>query len=241
MKKLICVCFVVFMLLLTTSLQAQERVVISQAQIAPTAYRLMGERVLKEAYSRIGVELELEDLPAERALVYASEGKTDGEFARIAGIEQNYPNLVMISVPIVYEDIVVYSKEVDFTVDGWESLAPYSINFIRGFKLAEIKTEGMNVEMVNTIEQAFLKLNAGRTDVVVDLRSAQCVLPTLDVSGITALEPPLTQIVMYHYLNTGHKALAAKLEEELKRMAQDGDLKAIQEQAVQDFLNACQK
>lgn len=222
-------------------LEAQERIVFSRAQVAPTLYRLMGMRVLKEAYAKCDVALEFKDLPAERALVSANNGVTDGEFIRVADLEREYPNLIMIPVPVAYEDIVIYTKNVEFAVEGWHSLSPYRIGFIRGFKLAEINTKGMNVESVGTIKRAFLKLDAGRNDVVVDLRSAQCVLKDLNLSTIKALEPPLMRMVQYHYLHKRHKALAYKLEAIMTYMKQEGELKAIQERAIKDFADLCQK
>lgn len=242
MKTCYSLCFlVVVMFLLTPSLEAQQHLVLSRVKVAPRAYVLMGVRVLEKAYSKLGLAFEFNDLPAERSLVYANDGVTDGEFVRVSGIEAKYPNLVMIPVPIVYEDVVIYTKKAEFEVQGWHSLSPYIISFIRGFKLAEAKTAGMSVVMVNTVQQAFLMLNAGRNDVVVDLRSAQYILKQLNVSDIKILEPSLQTIVQYHYLHKRHKALAAKLEAVLKRMEQEGEMKRIQENAFQEFLDSYQK
>ncbi|BBO90416.1 substrate-binding periplasmic protein [Desulfosarcina ovata] len=200
---------------------------------------LMGERILKEAYTRLDTDFEFRELPSLRALATANNGGTDGEFQRLAGLEQTYPNLIMISVAIGHVDIVVYTKEMEFAVEGWHSLAPYSIGFVRGFQLVEAKTEGMHVEAVFTPKQAFLMLNAGRSDVVVDSRSTQCVLKDLNMSGIRILEPPLDQLVLYHYLHVRHADLAVKLEAVLNRMEQEGELKILEEQAMQDFLELC--
>lgn len=230
---------VVFMRLFSSPLEAQDHLVISRAQLPPSPGALMGERILIEAYSKIGRDIEFQELPLIRAMEYANDGQVDGTFLRIAGLEQTYPNLVMIPLPIAYEDIVAYTKETEFFVDGWQSLSPYTIGLVRGFTLADINTEGMSVERVNTSEQAFLKLDAGRTDVVVELKSKQCVLNNLDVTGIRALEPPLDKLVLYHYLHVRHKSIAAELEAVLTRMEREGELKSMQEQAIQDFQESC--
>jgi polar amino acid transport system substrate-binding protein len=232
-------CVVIVMVFATLPCGAQDHLVFSRPENRSGVALLMGERVLKEAYARLGIDFEFRELPEVRAMVTANEGGTDGEFERFAGLEQTYPNLVMIPVPIGSVDIVVYTKETDFAVEGWHSLAPYTIGIVRGFKLIEANTEGMHVEAVTTVEQAFLKLNAGRSDVVVESRSAQCMLKDFNVSGIRVLEPPLDQLVLYHYLHRRHTALAAKLEAVLTRMEQEGELKALQEQAMQDFLESC--
>nr|WP_320192884.1 transporter substrate-binding domain-containing protein [uncultured Desulfobacter sp.] len=200
---------------------------------------LMGERILKEAYARLGIDFKFIEKSNLRALASANSGDTDGEFERITGLEQTYPNLIMISVPIGYVDIMVYTKEKEFAVEGWHSLAPYSIGFVRGFKLAEAKTEGMNVEVADTTEQALRMLKSGRNDVVLESRRVLCELKDLNVSGIRVLEPPIDQLVLYHYLHIRHTALAAKLEAVLMRMEQQGELKTLQKQAIHDFLELC--
>lgn len=99
----------------------------------------------------------------------------------------------------------------------------------------------MNVEMVDTLKQAFLKLASGRSDVVLALISAQCELNKLNLKDINIIEPPFEKIKMYHYLHARHNILAAKLEEVLTYMEQVGELKIIQDKVIQNFLNSCQK
>ena len=99
----------------------------------------------------------------------------------------------------------------------------------------------MKVEKVTTIEQAFLKLNSGRTDIVVDSTSAQCLLKGLNITGIRILGPPIDHLVMHHYLHNRHTDLAAKLEEVLIKMDEEGDLKALQDQAIKDFIELCRE
>ena len=231
----------IFIILAKLPCAAQDHLVFSRPNSRSGMAILMGERILKEAYARLGIDFEFKELPNVRSLFTANSGDTDGEFLRLAGLEQSYPNLKMISVPIAYVDIVVYTKDKNFAVEGWQSLSPYSIGLERGVILIEEKTRGMNVEAVTTIQQAFLKLNAGRTDIVVDSRSTQCLLKNLNVSGISILEPPLAKLVMYHYLHTRYSALAVKLEEVLIQMEQEGELKALQIKAIKDFLEQCGK
>lgn len=233
-------CVIIAMTFATLPCRAQDQLVFSRPKDRSGGVgMLMGERILKEAYTRLGVDFEFRELPSARALATANNGGTDGEFQRLAGLEQIYPNLIMVPVPIGHVDIVVYTKETEFAVEGWHSLAPYIIGFVRGFQLVEAKTEGMHVEAVSTPKQAFLMLNAGRSDIVVDSRSAQCELKNLNVSGIQILEPPLDQLVLYHYLHVRHTDLAAKLEVVLTCMETEGEIKILEEQAMKDFMELC--
>lgn len=232
-------CVVLFIVFVTLPCRAQDHLVFSRPENRSGLATLMGERILKEAYARLGIDFEFRELPEVRSMVTANKGGTDGEFMRFAGLEQTYPNLVMIPVPIASVDIVAYTKETDFAVQGWHSLAPYTIGIVRGFKLIEVNTKGMHVEAVATAKQAFLMLKVGRSDVVVESISQQCKLKDFGLSGIRVLEPPIDQLVLYHYLHKRHTALSAKLEAVLTRMEQHGELKTLKKQAMQDFLELC--
>ncbi len=229
----------IFILLSHFPCLAQDHLFFSRPQSRSGMGVLMGERILKEVYSRLGIDFEYRELPIKRCLLKAIDGDTDGVSLRGAGLDQVYPNLKMISVPIGYADIVVYSKYVEFAVDSWQSLTPYSIGIVREFRRIREKTKGMQVEAVPTLKQAFLKLNAGRTDVVVETRSSQCVLKNLNVSGIRILEPPLEEFSMFHYIHKRHTDIAVKVEKILKQMEQNGELKALQNQAIKDYMELC--
>lgn len=58
----------------------------------------IAEQVLKQAYLRLGLQLQVKKLPGERSLYGANNGETDGELYRKIGMERDYPNLVIIPV-----------------------------------------------------------------------------------------------------------------------------------------------
>jgi len=64
----------------------------------------ISEMVLREAYRRLGRTLVVHQLPGERSLVYANEGKMDGELYRKLGLDRDYPNLVIVPVPLLTFD-----------------------------------------------------------------------------------------------------------------------------------------
>jgi len=202
----------------------------------------MAKRILTLAYSRIGQSVEFEKAPAERSLVNANTGITDGELARIGGLEEEYPNLIMIPTPISYDEIVVFSKDANLNVDGWGSLLPYRVGFIAGLKIAEQKTsgfKGMNIEMVTSVDQGFRKLTLGRSDVFIGLKGNQCLIEALKLPEIKVLEPPLEKITMYHYINKSHSGIVAELDTVLKQMSESGEMGSIQRQSALDFFIQC--
>lgn len=189
----------------------------------------VAELVLREAYRRLGREVKVQRLPGERALMYANTGKTDGELYRKLGLNRQYPNLVIVPVPLLTFELVIFSRGTSFTVNGWESLRPYTLGFVRGNKIAEENTKGMRVEPVPNLELAFSKLVMGRTDLVLSHRaSGMSIVRSLQLEGITVLEPPLAAFPAYHYVNIKHAALVPELTRVLKQMQADRTIERIQ-------------
>lgn len=190
---------------------------------------VISELVLREAYRRLGRKLVVHQLPGERSLVYANEGRMDGELYRKLGLDRDYPNLLIVPVPLLTFELVIFSRGTSFVVHGWESLRPYTLGFVRGNKIAQENTQGMKVEPVPTMQQAFEKLVMGRTDLVLGHRaSGMAVVRSQQLEGIMVLEPPLASFPVYHYLNKKHAALVPELTRVLKQMQADKTIDRIQ-------------
>jgi hypothetical protein len=97
----------------------------------------------------------------------------------------------------------------------------------------------MRVETASSLESLFKKLDAGRTDLVIESRSSYCMLKSWKLNRITILEPSLEKILGYHWLSKRHADLLPKLAEVLATMKQDGTLKRIQDVATEDFNQHC--
>jgi polar amino acid transport system substrate-binding protein len=190
---------------------------------------VISELILREAYRRLGRKLVVHQLPGERSLVYANEGKVDGELYRKLGMDRDYPNLLIVPVPLLTFELVIFSRGTSFVVNGWESLRPYSMGFVRGNKIAQENTKGMKTEQVPTMQQAFEKLAMGRTELVLGHRaSGMAVVRSQKLEGVTVLEPPLSSFPVYHYLNKKHEALVPELTRVLKQMQADRTIERLQ-------------
>lgn len=190
---------------------------------------VIAEQVLREAYRRLGRTLVVHQLPGERSLVYANEGQMDGELYRKLGLQRDYPNLVIVPVPLLTFELVIFTRGTSFVVSGWDSLRPYTLGFVRGNKIVQENTRGMKVEPVSTMHQAFEKLMMGRTDLVLGHRaSGMAVVRSQKLEGITVLDPPLASFPVYHYLNRKHEALVPELTRVLKQMQADRTIERIQ-------------
>lgn len=193
-------------------------------------------KVLKEAYEKIGIDIEVELMPTFRSIRFANRGITDGEINRIKGFEKKYTNLILIPVPINFVDEVVFAKNLDFNVDGTESLKPYHIGVIRGLKLTDILTKGMERTFLQGTEQMFFMLERERIDIVITDRVRGLEkINDMNLKNIRILEHSLIKKDLYHYLHKKHKSIADKLTKALKEMKRSGRIMQIRNEYIKEL------
>ena len=227
---------IIILLFSSASSHANDDIILSSLE-GPVSE--ISERILTEAYNRIGFNLYIKRLPAERALIFSNEGQTDGETNRIKGINKKYTNLIMISAPVNYFEAMVFAKDLIPTIDGWDSLRPYKIGIRRGSKYAEKGTKGLNVDEVATYKQAFKMLSIGRIDVCVASRlSGLLVLKELNLTGIKMIEPPLEKTYLFHYLHNKNKYLVPKINNVLVKFQEEGLIEEIRNQYIVEHFDS---
>ncbi len=211
------------MVLISSGLFGQTQEVNFSA-IEGSAFTDYAYEVLKEAYSRIDIELKISALPAKRSLINANSGDGyDGELFRISGVEKKYTNLIPIEVPLILSEWQVYSIEHDFEVNDWESLTPYKIGVRLGIATTDKGTQGMNTEEVRTNEQLFVMLEHGRVDVIVLSKiNATKILRRIPATKIKLLSPPVQVIPVYHFIHKKNKDIIPKLTKALSEMQTEG-------------------
>jgi len=182
------------------------------------------DKILKEAFRRIGKEIKIIHLPSERALVNANAGIDDGNFVRIAGLEKTYPNLIRVPEKIWMFEFAVFSKKGDLKIKDWESLKPFDVGIITGWKILEANVLGTrSLTKVNDSEALFNLLLKDRADLVIfDRLQGQVLLKNKGLSEIKSLKPNLAKQDMFVYLHRRHAELVAPLVKALQTMKQDG-------------------
>lgn len=113
---LLAVCLV----LIAVPLQAAEKLTFSTIEGANNA--LISGKAVAETYRRIGIETVVGSFPGLRSLVYSNTGETDGELYRIAGVTEKCPNLLMVPVPVNVQEGMVFTKQTEFAIKGWDRL-----------------------------------------------------------------------------------------------------------------------
>lgn len=181
------------------------------------------DRIIKEAFRRIGEEIKIIHLPSERALVNADQGIEDGNFVRIAGLEKQYPNLIRVPEKICSFEFVAFSRNPSIRIRGWESLRPYHIGIITGWKILEANIVGTrSLTKVNGPIALFELLTHDRTELVIfDRLQGNFLIKKQGLAGVKAITPFLAEQDMFLYLNRRHARLVPKLVKAVRAMKQD--------------------
>jgi polar amino acid transport system substrate-binding protein len=187
------------------------------------------DRLAAELFRRIGLKAEVQVYESsERALQNANGGIYDGTALRIRGLEAQYPNLVRVPEKIIDNDFVAYSLRHRFATRDWQSLAPYEVTHLIGWKIFENNLGSHpRVTRVKDAGQMFDLLRQDRTDVVLYERWQG--LWWSHSMGIEArpLDPPLASQEMFIYLHRKHETLVEKAAAALAAMKKDGSYKRI--------------
>ncbi len=225
--------FIACLLCFVSLAEAQTEIVLITSSEPPNSTEKLDgicDRVMTEAFQRIGVEMEIARLPSARAIKNANEGVGDGIYVRVGGlITTLYPNLIQVSVPITQFEFVAFSRNYDFQPSSWESLRPFHVGIVHGWKILEENIQRTkSLTTVSSPEALFMMLEAERLEVVVyDLRQGLHFIRELGIKNIKAMAPPFITKDMYLYLHKKHQSLIPQLTETLIQMKRDGSYQKI--------------
>jgi polar amino acid transport system substrate-binding protein len=217
---------------------AADKLVLSSGVLAPyTTPDRQGflDQLVSAVFRELGLEAEILIYPkaTERSMRNANEGVDDGLALRVAGLETQYPNLIRVPEPIIMNDFVAMSTRHRFATTGWDSLRPYAVSYILGWKVFEqnVPRSG-DVMLVRDAEQLFTLLARGRTDVVLYERWQGLVQTRAMGLQVQVMEPPLARAPMYMYLHKKHAELVPRVAQALGRLKNNGSYARIHDAAL---------
>ncbi len=175
-------------------------------------------------FKKIGYNLIVEKLPAERALRSANNGLIDGEIIRVAGMEKIYPNLIRVPEKMMVMSFVAFSKKQSNLSSGWSALANKEVAFITGWKIYELKVpKTTSITKTKDSKELFTLLQKNRIDIVLYNRWAGFfMIDKMQLKDVHIQLPELANKDMYLYLHKKHKALVPQINNALKLMKQNG-------------------
>ena len=188
------------------------------------------DRIVAAIFNEIGLEAELQIFPTatERSMLNANAGIDDGLALRIAGLEKQYPNLIRVPEVLVVNDFVAYTTKLNFATDSWQSIEPYIVSYIIGWKVFEkYVPHAKEITLVRDADQLFGLLGNGRADLALYERWQG--LERARAIGVKAyaLEPPLVRTEMFIYLHQKHAALVPRVARAMARLKTNGTYQRI--------------
>jgi polar amino acid transport system substrate-binding protein len=223
--------------------RAGEKIVLSTGVLVPyTTPDHSGflDQLIAAVFRDLGLEAEVIIYPTatERGMLNANEGVDDGLAMRVAGLEKQYPNLIRVPEEVVFNDFVAYTTGERFATDNWDSLKPYAVTYIIGWKVFEQNVpQGKELTLVRDADQLFGMLKNRRADIALYERW-QGLVKVRDMGfKVQVLEPPLVHIKMFMYLHKKHAALVPRVAQALAKMKQDGRYQKIFDKTLKPYAN----
>ncbi len=216
-------------MLVSLPLAAAEQAIVLGSTIAPESSNSpMLLELLTRSFAQVGYTVSIEQLPAERSLVLANEGRIDGDAARVAGLEKSYPNLVMVPEELGRSAFVAYSLKNSPPIRSFDDITTQRIIIPRGFKIVELAVmaalDPAQIVLANNTDAAMLMLLAGHGDLVITMKvHADVAIQKSDVAQEEFMlhGPPLIEAPFYIYLHKKHSALIMPLAAALRAVKDD--------------------
>ncbi len=203
------------------------------------------ERVITQAYERLGIRVKVERKPITRSLRDADDGLHDAELGRTLESEKEVKHLIRIVEPIGeirYTPYVMRGAAVPFS--SWQTLkqAGLRVGTRFGTRVPEAQLGSALTERPKTQEALLKMLVARHIDVAVGTQTMmRAMLADMRDAGVPGVGDvvelaPLDRQPLYHYLHTRHAALVKPLNAELKKMQLDGSIQKIWDASAKEDL-----
>ncbi len=236
MKKLILSFITIFMIsIFAGTLQAQQSLRINSTIHSPSEAIFV--KNLEEVFKRLGIQMIRQTPPVGRALLNVNEGIDDGDGPRLKLIEGLFPNMIRVPESFGNFHFVAFSNSVTVKTSSWESLVPYHIAYIHGWKLFDAHVVGAkSVTKVKNAELLFKLLQKKRTELVLtSLVSGLSYIQESNLQGIELMEPSLLIEPKFLFLHKKHKDLVPRIASTLREMKKDGTYQLNYEEILKPY------
>jgi len=192
----------------------------------------------KELFSRINMDAKVIRLPSSRSIINANEGIDDGVIARTIGMEKKYSNLIRIPVDVLKFKFMAYTLDKSIEINKWDSLKPYSVAYIRGWRIYEKNVvDAKTTTLVQGPEQLFRLLSNKRTDLILFEYYRGSWWNTHMKTGARLIGTPLAEKDMFIYMHKKHADIVPRLTDALIKLKADGTYQKIKDETLSVYLN----
>ena len=183
------------------------------------------EQLLRQAYRRLDIQIEITPMPLARGLVESNAGRYDGDLARVEQIQEQHPNLVRVPTPvgrIAMAPYVLLTSAVDLS--SWDAVRASRLRI--GVRAgSRVSISGMGHAAVTTAPSTaalFQMLALHRIDVAIAPQGG--LKATLDPFPSEMREQlkevrelaPIEFLPLYHFLHKKNGDLVAPLDRQIQ-------------------------
>ncbi|WP_160168587.1 substrate-binding periplasmic protein [Catenovulum agarivorans] len=207
--------------LISTNNSANKKLVISTVENHPLVP--FATKVMRQAYKKLGYDIEVWPLPAARALYMSSTGRVDAELGRVAGLSKQYKTLIQISPGIVRFKASFISTRSNKQLHQPMNNQTAAVVLMRGMPYANQLIKNRPKIEVTTIEQVIKMLESQRAQyALIDgnylsdprYQNILAAYNSQDIQG--------SHQAIHHYIHNKHAALAEALNQVLADMRKQG-------------------
>lgn len=226
----------------------KQPLVMAMVQKESDYYGRLVSLIYREAFSRIGRDLEIRYYPIKRSDLMIETGRIDGDLARAQPFNGQYPHLVPVAESPLTLRIVVFSTSPTLKFSSWDALRQtgFRVNYLGGSallnnRLARRTASGQitpvpeqeNFAAVGNWTIGLRKLFAGRSDLFVAfdgvVRFAMTKSEFYDKQLFNA--GVLEELALHAYLQPEHEDVAKALAVVLKEMKAEGVIRQFEQEA----------
>jgi len=239
MKKIKFALFLLVIFLLSSEHSFSENMKYRFVRIEGLAEQEVAEKLLKDIYKQIGIEIEIKAYPGERAKMMATEGEADGEILRIFSYGEKNKMMIRVPTPYSYLETTAFAKKsMNISVKNKEDLKKYKLVVVRGVQHTKDITEGLeNIHIVNSIESMMNCLDAERDDVALtNTLAGMGILKKLKNTEIVPVGT-IETLDLFHYLHEKNKDIVPKIDEVIQKMSKSGELKKLRGKYEKEYFD----
>ena len=189
---------------------------------------IIASKVLTKAYKKADLEIKPFFTSLTRSLELSNTGEVDGEFARIKKIHTLYPNLLQIPVVITSVEAIAYSKNKNLNIKSWNDLEGHNFTIVKGAKFIEKATKNLKKSHVDSLKEAFNRLNKDKTEIIVIPKKAAIrLILKNEYRSIRPISNALQTLDLYHFVHKKNAHLIPVITPILEQMSNSGEINYI--------------
>ena len=176
-------------------------------------------QLAKEIFKRAGIEIQMQFLPAKRALKNLSAGLDDAMYVRAKAFELKDNELIRVPVSPHQAEFAAFTADPTLNIQDWQDLRDLKVAYVRGWRVFDGRTT--NSVKVDDPVALFRQLKIGRVQAVLFEKVAG--LYQAQLMGFPSIQAfTLARQDMYVYLNKKHARYLDPLAAAIQSVNQDG-------------------